>query len=41
MTDGLAPGDKLIVEGLQKIAPGAKVTPEEKTDAPAAAPAAN
>ncbi|PQV55901.1 membrane fusion protein (multidrug efflux system) [Defluviimonas denitrificans] len=41
VTDGLAPGDKLIVEGLQKIAPGAKVTPEEKTDAPAAAPAAN
>ena len=41
VTDGLAPGDKLIVEGLQKIAPGAKVTPEEKTAAPAAAPAAN
>ena len=40
VTDGLAPGDKLIVEGLQKIAPGAKVTPEEQTAA-AAAPAAN
>lgn len=27
VTQGLAPGDRVIVEGLQKIAPGAPVTP--------------
>lgn len=27
--DGLEPGDRMIVEGLQKATPGAKVTPEE------------
>ncbi|TDH35099.1 efflux RND transporter periplasmic adaptor subunit [Pseudohoeflea suaedae] len=31
VTDGLSAGDKLIVAGLQKIAPGATVTPEERT----------
>ncbi|MBP5855999.1 efflux RND transporter periplasmic adaptor subunit [Marivibrio halodurans] len=29
VTDGLSHGDKLIIEGLQKIAPGAPVAPEE------------
>jgi membrane fusion protein (multidrug efflux system) len=28
ITAGLAAGDKLIVEGLQKIRPGAPVTPK-------------
>ncbi|HMR36292.1 MAG TPA: efflux RND transporter periplasmic adaptor subunit [Paracoccus sp. (in: a-proteobacteria)] len=36
---GLAPGDRLIVEGLQRIAPGAPVTPEERQDTPPAAEA--
>ena len=31
VTDGLSAGDKLIVAGFQKIAPGATVTPEERT----------
>lgn len=30
VTDGLEGGDRLIVEGLQKIAPGATVAPEEQ-----------
>lgn len=40
--DGLKPGDKVIVEGLQKIQPGAPVKPVERGNAPAqsAAPAA-
>ncbi|MFD1798119.1 efflux RND transporter periplasmic adaptor subunit [Paracoccus aurantiacus] len=41
--EGLAPGDRLIVEGLQRVAPGAPVTPEERSDDAAdgqAAPAA-
>ena len=29
VSDGLSDGDKLIVEGLQKIRPGAQVTPSE------------
>ena len=29
VTDGVMEGDKLIVEGLQKIRPGAPVTPSE------------
>ena len=29
VTDGLNEGDKLIVEGLQKVAPGARVRPSE------------
>ena len=29
VTEGLEAGDRLIVEGLQKIAPGARVAPEE------------
>ncbi|PIL20842.1 hypothetical protein P775_07435 [Puniceibacterium antarcticum] len=36
VTDGLGAGDRVIVEGLQKIQPGATVTPEERAagDAP-------
>lgn len=30
--EGLAPGDRLIVSGIQFIAPGATVTPEERQD---------
>lgn len=40
--EGLSDGDRLIVEGLQRIAPGAPVTPEERqagAPADAAAPA--
>ena len=37
---GLVPGDKVIVEGLQKIRPGAPVQATEAGTAPAAAPAA-
>ncbi|MBX3685782.1 MAG: efflux RND transporter periplasmic adaptor subunit [Rhodocyclaceae bacterium] len=43
ITDGLAAGDKVIVDGLQKIRPGATVKPQEAVAgaaAPAAAPAA-
>ncbi|MFV0243457.1 MAG: efflux RND transporter periplasmic adaptor subunit [Qingshengfaniella sp.] len=40
VSDGLAPGDRMVVAGFQRIAPGATVTPEERTEAPAAAPAA-
>jgi membrane fusion protein (multidrug efflux system) len=29
VTDGLKAGDKLIVEGVQKVAPGAQVRPTE------------
>lgn len=35
VTDGLAEGDKVIVEGLQKIAVGAAVAPEERAEQPA------
>ena len=35
VTDGLKSGDRLIVEGLQKIAPGAEVRPEEISGDPA------
>ncbi|MHC1751476.1 efflux RND transporter periplasmic adaptor subunit [Humidesulfovibrio sp.] len=38
VADGLVPGDRVIVEGLQKAKPGAKVKPVEKG---AAAPAAS
>jgi membrane fusion protein, multidrug efflux system len=30
VTDGLAPGDRIIVAGLQKVSSGMKVTPEER-----------
>lgn len=36
VTEGLAAGDRIVVEGLQKIAPGATVTPEERAPAAAA-----
>jgi membrane fusion protein (multidrug efflux system) len=35
VTDGVATGDKVIVEGLQKIAVGATVAPEERAEDPA------
>ena len=35
--EGIAPADRVIVEGLMRARPGQKVTPEEK---PAAAPQA-
>jgi membrane fusion protein (multidrug efflux system) len=35
--EGLAAGDKVIVEGLQKIQPGAPVQATEATPAPAVA----
>lgn len=35
VTEGLKPGDRLIVEGLQKTAPGAEVRPVEITGEPA------
>ena len=38
--DGLKAGDRVIVEGLQKVQPGATVTPVEQGAAPAAKPAA-
>lgn len=39
--EGLKSGDRIVVEGLQRIAPGAPVTPEERAAVPAegAAPA--
>jgi membrane fusion protein (multidrug efflux system) len=43
VTDGLAGGERIIVEGLQKVRPGMVVTPEVKQPAaaPAQAPAAS
>lgn len=35
VTSGLAPGDRIIVAGLQKVSPGMTVTPEERATAPA------
>ncbi|AJE47775.1 efflux RND transporter periplasmic adaptor subunit [Celeribacter indicus] len=35
VTDGVAPGERVIVAGLQKTAPGATVTPQERTPAEA------
>jgi membrane fusion protein (multidrug efflux system) len=37
VSDGLEAGDRLIVEGLQKVQPGAKVAPEERASAGTAA----
>ena len=37
---GLVAGDKVIIEGLQKIAPGAPVTPTEAAEADAGKAAA-
>lgn len=37
--DGLAAGDKLIVEGLQKVRPGAEAAPEERASTDAVAEA--
>jgi len=38
VTAGLSPGDRVIVEGLQKIGPGMPVQATEASDLPAAAP---
>ena len=35
VTDGVKAGEKVIVAGLQKIAAGATVAPEERTEQPA------
>lgn len=40
VTEGLAAGDRVIVEGLQKVKPGAPVQAQEAGSAPAAATAA-
>ncbi|WP_439598663.1 efflux RND transporter periplasmic adaptor subunit [Falsiroseomonas sp.] len=40
VTEGLAPGDRVVVEGVQRIRPGARVNATERAPAPAAAPAA-
>ncbi|MCW8842552.1 MAG: efflux RND transporter periplasmic adaptor subunit [Rhodobacteraceae bacterium] len=34
VTGGLAPGDRIIVAGLQKVSPGMKVVPEERAAVP-------
>ncbi|WP_243612583.1 efflux RND transporter periplasmic adaptor subunit [Shimia aestuarii] len=34
VTEGLAPGDRIIVAGLQKVSPGMTVAPEERAEAP-------
>ena len=41
VTDGLQPGERIIVEGLQKIRPGASVQVEEAQPAPVTASAAS
>lgn len=41
VSEGLADGDRVIVEGTQKTAPGATVQPEERTDADPAQAAQN
>lgn len=41
VTNGLASGDRLIVSGLQRVAPGAPVTPQERGSEPAATASAD
>jgi len=41
VTDGLKDGDRLIVEGVQKVKPGAEVTVKDASAAPPAAPSAS
>ena len=41
VTEGLAAGDKVIVEGLQKVSPGMVVAPEERADPTAATASAS
>jgi membrane fusion protein (multidrug efflux system) len=36
--DGLSPGDRLIVEGLQKVHPGVQVQPVEEAASATGAP---
>ena len=38
--DGIAPDDRVIVNGLMRARPGAKVTPQEQQPAPGAGPQA-
>jgi membrane fusion protein (multidrug efflux system) len=40
VTEGLAAGDRVIVEGLQKVKPGAPVQAQEAGSTPAAVPPA-
>ncbi len=40
VSEGLKPGDRIVVEGLQRIAAGMTVAPEERADAAAPAPEA-
>ncbi|WP_158971402.1 efflux RND transporter periplasmic adaptor subunit [Chachezhania sediminis] len=37
VTEGISPGDRVIVSGLQRVAPGATVTPQERAAPQAAA----
>ena len=39
MKEGLLPTDRVIVNGMVRAKPGAKVTPQEGAPAPASAPA--
>ena len=41
VTDGLKPGDKVIVQGWQKVREGSTVTPKEWTSPPAQSPTPN
>ena len=41
VTDGLRPGDKVIVQGWQKVREGSTVTPKEWTPPPAQSPSPN
>ena len=41
VTDGLRPGDKVIVQGWQKVREGSTVTPKEWTPPPAQSPTPN
>lgn len=41
VSEGLAAGERVIVEGLQKVRPGAPARPVERAAAPAAAPGAS
>ena len=40
IASGLAPGERVVVEGIQKVRNGAKVAPQSNVAAPAAAPGA-
>jgi len=40
IASGLAPGERVVVEGIQKVRNGAKVAPQSNVAAPGTAPAA-